>query len=391
MFNYGQFTMFDDPNSVMDPVVSVLAKAVNLGVNKGAFFNSLGAPQAAITQEKFEIFSRSKSTRDTTVGTGGWLDGTTTTALPVASTGVAGLTVGCVLQAESEITIVKSVDRSANTIDVFGRGLGGTTGAAHAADVVIKVIGYAAKPTDLKNVESMSESTIVYQNYVQTIYEMIDYTRRAQQLRRRGVAEGNIVMILQQEAMNRVAGNLSVMSVLGVKQLGTADIPYMTAGLFAQLADDVSGSRPVLSVDAKSAALSETILRGALQEVFANGSPDTIWVSAKNKEVINNFNDAASTVQVTRDANQTVAGLNVDTYNYEGKLLRVRVDTDVPDTKLAIVNSSKCYKGWLIDDGIRIVDEPSASSEEKKQSIKGAVGIAIEDVGYEHSYIYNLG
>jgi hypothetical protein len=44
---------------------------------------------------------------------------------------VAVLTVGDVLQVENELVIVKSVDRGANTIDVFGRGHGGTSAAAH--------------------------------------------------------------------------------------------------------------------------------------------------------------------------------------------------------------------------------------------------------------------
>ena len=389
-FDVGQFTMFDDTNSVMDPVVAVLAKAISLGANKGAIYNSLLPPQAAIDQEKFEVYSRSKTTRDTTVGTGDWTDGTTTTGLPIASSGVNGLTVGCVLKIEDEIVIVKSVDRSANTIDVFGRGLGGTTGVAHTAATTVSVIGFAAKPTDLKNVESMSESTIVYTNYVQTVYETIDYTRRAAMLRRKGVSEGNILMILQQEAMFRAASNLSIMAVKGEKQLGTADIPYMTAGLFAQLADTVGSTRPVIAYDAVSAALTETKLRALLQEIFANGNPDTIWVSASNKEVINGFAGAASTVQINRDASSTVAGVNIDTYNYEGKLLQVKVDTDCPSDKLAVVNSSKCFKGWMLENGLRLVNEPPTSSEEKRDSIKGAVGIMIEDVGYEHGYIYNI-
>lgn len=387
-FNLGQFTMFDDLNSVMDPVISVLAKAVNLGANKGAIFNSLNAPSVAITQEKFDIYSRSQTSRNTFVGSTGW-DISATTGLTVVSAGVNGLTVGCVLKVESEVVIVKSVDRSANTIDVFGRGLGGTTAATHAIGVAIASIGFAAKPTDLKNVESMSENTLVYNNYIQTIYEIIEYTERSRQLARQGVPQGQIVLMLQQEAMLRVARNLSTSAVNGVKQLGTSSIPYMTAGLYAQLADDASGTRPVLSVDASGVALTEDILRGACQEGFANGNPDTIWVNARNKEIINGFE--ASTSSLIRQADSNVRGVNVDSFNYENQILSVKVDTDNPDTEIAIVNSSKCYKGWMKDNGLRSVEEPPVTSEENRESIKGAYGIMIEDVGYEHVLLTNLG
>ena len=382
-FNPGQFSMFDDPNTIMDPVIAVLAKAIALGANKGAIFNSLNAPEVAITQEKFDIYSRSQTSRNTVVGSTQW-DATATTGLTVASDGADGLTVGCVLQIQSEVVIVKSVDRAANTIVVFGRGLGGTTGAIHAIGVAIKVIGFAAKPTDLKDVESMSESTGVYSNYVQTIYEIIEYTSRAKQLAREGASQGQIVMILQKEAMLRVAGNLAVSAVVGVKQLGTSTVPYMTAGIYTQLADTNGATRPILSVDAGAAVLTETILRGALEEGFANGNPNTIWVNNRNKEIINGFESSSSSLN--RNADSTV-----DTFNYEGHLLSVKVDTDNPDDQLAILNSAKCYKGWMIDNGLRPVTEPPVSSEENRESIKGAYGIMVEDVGYDHVLLKNLG
>jgi len=36
------------------------------------------------------------------------------------------------MKIEDELVIVKSVDRTGNTIDVYARGAGGTTGVAHA-------------------------------------------------------------------------------------------------------------------------------------------------------------------------------------------------------------------------------------------------------------------
>ena len=57
------------------------AKAINLGVFKGVFYEALKAPIAAITQKQYDIYSRSKSVRDGVVGdgaAGGWNDSDTT-------------------------------------------------------------------------------------------------------------------------------------------------------------------------------------------------------------------------------------------------------------------------------------------------------------------------
>ena len=70
---------------------------------------------------------------------------------------VLGLTVGHVIQVESEVVIVKSVNRTANTIDVVARGAGSTSAAAHADTTAFTVIGFAGRDLDLKNVESISE------------------------------------------------------------------------------------------------------------------------------------------------------------------------------------------------------------------------------------------
>lgn len=65
-------------------------------------------------------------------------------------------------------------------------------------------------------------------------------------------------------------------------------------------------------------------------------------------------------------------------------MLNLRVDADMPDGKIACVNQGKCKKGWLANDGLRMVDEPSASSRESRKSLQGSLGFIIEDVGTDH-------
>lgn len=391
-FLVGMFTQWDDPNSIMDPQILITAKAIQLAINKGVFYQSLGAPVAPIQDVEFEIFNRSKTAKAGTVGDGvggGWT-AIAVVDLPIDSDSADGLTVGHVLQVEDELVVVKSVDRSANTIDVWSRGAGGTTGAIHADTTAFDVIGYAGKDSDLKNVESVSEATAKYTNYCQTVFETLDWEFQAGNLKRKGLNPAQIKAVLMQEAMVRVATNLSKMSILGKKQEGAKNAdPYMTAGLIAQLLDTASGGRPVLSY-AVSGTLTEAKLRAGLQEVFAVGSPDSIWVSPTNKEVINGFEGSPTTVQLNRDAGSTEAGHHIATYNYEGVILNVKVDADIPSSVVPIINSSKCSKGWLAGDGLRTEMEPETSSREKRESIQGSVGIAIEDVGYEHTILTGI-
>lgn len=388
-FNIGLTTEYDDANSILDPLVLSAAQAVNLGFNQGRFWQAMGAPSQAITQKVFEIYSRSLTSLSGVVGDGaatGWVDGVATTNLPMTAAGVNVLTVGTVMQVESEVVVVKSVNRTANTIDVFERGAGATTGAAHVDTTPYVVLSSAGNSTDLVNVESRTENTLLYTNYGQTMFETIDYTLEDEIIGRKALDPANYVTFMQEEAMKRVSAKLSSTAILGIKRQGIKTIPPMSAGLLEQLADTAGATRPVLSYNVSSAAFDEPKLKAALEEVFVRGNPDTIVLSQKNKNIMNTFNN--SYIQTPRT--DQAAGVTISRYEYEGKSLLVMVDSDMPDDKVAIVNLGLCKKGWLPADVMRFVDEPSTSSREKRGSLQGTFGIEIVDVGYEHIYMYGI-
>ena len=129
-FEFGYYTEFSDPVTKADPVVAAVAKAIELNQWTGKVYESMGAPSAPITSKEYEVFTRSKTARVGAVGTSGW-DASATTGLPVSADFAKGITLGTVLEVGEEAVIVKSVDRSANTISVFRRGDGGTA-ATHA-------------------------------------------------------------------------------------------------------------------------------------------------------------------------------------------------------------------------------------------------------------------
>ena len=132
-FNFGQLSEFADTNSLPTPVIAALAKSINLPRFKGAIYQRMGAPTVPLKAKQFDVYSRSKNTRNGVIGTaaaGDWGGTTATTALPIPASSIAGLSIGHVLQVDSEIVILKAVDKAANTVAVHARGAGGTTAPA---------------------------------------------------------------------------------------------------------------------------------------------------------------------------------------------------------------------------------------------------------------------
>lgn len=386
-FDFGKYNEFSDSVTFADPVVEAVAKAIQLGPFTGKFYEAMGAPATSITTKEFKVFSRTNTSRNGTIDAE-W-NASTTTGLGVDDEVLKGLTIGHVLDLDGEVVVVSSVDRSAGTISVIERGAGGTTAATHSSGDTFNVIGFAGSDEDLKHVESVQETTMEWSNYVQTVFETIDWMKHGELLRQ-GLESANAIQLLVREAEIRVARMLAAMSIRGVKAKGVAGgSRYMSAGLLAQLGDVTNRNARQYNVNG---LLTEAKFSDALKDAFNNGATvDTIWCSPTVKSYINSFLGANTSVSfVDAKTNHTAGGIYVDSYNYEGAILSVRVDADMPDDRIAIVNQSKCKKGWLADDGLRMVDEPTQSSREKRKSIQGSIGFIIEDVGTDHTLLYGI-
>lgn len=382
-FEFGQFNEFSDSVTCADPIIAAAAKAINLGPWTGKFYEAMVAPEVAFDTKEFEIYTRSKTSRDGVIGSA-WA-ATGTTGLSMAAAACKGLTKGHVLLVGTEVVIVAGVNRTANTIDVLARGGAGTTAAQHAAGAAYKVIGFAGADTDLKDVEGMHETTAKYTNYVQTVFEIIDWTKHGT-LKRKGLTDAQATAQLIKEAEVRVAEMLATMSVNGYKAAANINGGrFMSAGLIQQLTDTNGGARAPLTYNV-AGILTEAKLLAAIKQCFdAGGNPNTIWVNPTCKGYVNTFNIANSSLALQANKEDHTAGGQYITHvDYEGNILAVRVDRDMPGDGIAVVNQGLCKKGWLTDDGLRMMDEPAASSRETRKSLQGSVGFAIEGVGSEH-------
>lgn len=386
-FAFGSFNEFSDSVTKGDPIIEAIARSIKLGPFTGKFYEAMGAPSASISQKEFKVYSRSKTVRGGAIDAN-W-DDDDTTGLGVADTALVGITVGHVLDIGGEVVIVKAVDRSNGTISVYKRGDGGTTAAAHTSGATFEVIGSANADEDLPNVEAVSETTSEWSNYVQTVFEKINWTKHGE-LKRKGLSDANATFVLLREAEIRVAEMLAKMAIRGVKAQATnSSNRYMSAGLLAQLADVSNRNAAVYNVNG---LLTEAKFKAALKARFdAGASLDTIWCSPTAKEYLNHFIGSNSAVMLTDSvSNHTAGGIYATKYNYEGALLDIRVDADMPNDRIAVVNQGKCKKGWLEGDGLRQADEPSRSSRETVKSIQGSIGFLIEDVGTDHLLLYGI-
>ena len=385
-FEFGQFNEFSDSVTIADPVVAAVAKAIELGPWVGQFYQAMGAPSFTLSQKAFKVYSRTKTSRSGVIGGTAW-NASATTGLSMTAEALKGLTVGHVLQVGDELVVVRSVDRANNTIGAI-RGAAGTTAAAHDAGTAYLFVGFAGTDTDLKNVEATSETTNEWENYVQTIFEVVEWTKHGE-LTRQGLSTAQATQKLIREAEIRVAETLSIMAILGRKHKGLSmSDPYMSAGLIQQLTDTNGGTRAPLTYNAAGDITDAKLGAAIKMSLDAGGNPDTIWVNPTGKVWLNNLNAASQSFVQTRDAGDHVGGnIYIDSYNYEGKVFKVRVDSGIPAGDIAIVKQGACLKGWLADDGLRQVDEPQVSSREIRKSLQGSLGFLIEGVGTDHVLI----
>ena len=393
-FDIGTHTQYDDPTSILNPEILGVAKAINLGKLDAVIYNRIGAPQAPVDQEMFRIATRSKGGITGTIGDGGgngW-NNSATTGLKMTAAQINAMTVGTVLSigytgATPETVVVSSVDRSGNTISVQSRGVGGTTPGTWADATVFLKIGHAINDLDAPNVEAFQEQTADYENYCQLFYEMIDETY-TDEVEARKYFDKNPV--IQQEALLRVYRSLAYTTIWGNKQKGTKTASPMTAGLLTQLSDSTaafSGTRPVLRTNVNG-HFSEAVLKTALDTVLALGTPNAIYMSLNNAKIL--FPTTEKFIIMTPDQSQKAGTDNVKQYEYRNQVFDIVIDAAMPDSRVCVVNESKIFRTWKVNDILRFVPEPPISSRRRKYSYQGKYAMIVTGVGYEHIDLYGI-
>lgn len=380
----GLHTEFDDSTSIIDPEVLAFAEDIQLGRFEGAIYNRLSAPPKAVSQDKFEVGSRTRTALSGVIGDGagtGW-NNSATTGLAMLAAQIAVITVGMVLKVEDEVVVVSDVDRSGNTIDVFERGAGSTSAATHADTTAFTVIGHAPRDVDVKNVEHLAETTEKYENYCQLVFVPIEQTF-TDRTEARKYYENNPQ--LKKEALDKVFRLLSQTTVNGVKVQGSSTKAHMTGGLLDQLSD--STGRTPLRYNVNG-SFTEDALKAALDLAFQYGSPTHIYINPTNKQVLDALNEGH--VRMTPEGARTAGLDNVNQYVYQGQVLDIVQDSAMPTSRVSLVTERFIHKFWKAKDMLRFVEEPPASSRELRDSYQGKWGMAVRGVGRDHVDMYGI-
>lgn len=385
--NLGMHTTLADANSKLDPEVIAIADSISpLMANEfGKVWDLFNNRPTPFITDEFEVLVRNYTTPEVSVQASGdgadWDTTDDVTALPVDSSYIDRITVGDVLKVESEIVVVKSVDRSGNTIDVYERGAGESTAVAHghASAITAKVVGNAHEEGKV-DAEAMAEGTTKFTNYTQLVEEVIDLSKAdTDQARKVGLTAD----ILRTEAVDRVMRDLARSAIEGVSRAPASGQPSMTRGLLRWLG---------LSAGIKTAvggAFTETALKAIIQDVrLAGGTVNYIAMSPANKVLFNNFSSADS---ITVDNSARYTGRVLDGYLADGfGIIPVVVDLDMPNDQVAVGDSRKMVKGWKNNDTLRFVKETNTGSRENKETLQGKFGLAVENVGQSHGLLTGL-
>lgn len=382
----GLHTTLDDANSKLDPeVIAIASKITPLMANEfGRAWDLFQTRAAQFTTDEFEVLVRNYTQPQVVVTASGagadWDTNNDTTGLPVDASYIDRITVGDVLLVESEIVVVKSVDRTGNTIDVYERGAGESAAAAHGvAAITAKVVGNAHEEGKV-DAEAMAEGTTKFTNYTQLVEEVIDLSKAdTEQARKTGMT----AQTLREEAIERVMRDLARTAIYGVAVAPAAGKPSMTRGMLQWLG---------LSAGIKTnvaGAFTETALKSGLKDVrLAGGVVNFILMSPNNKTVFNTFSSADS---ITTDNANRVTGRVLDAYMADGfGIIPVIVDLDMPNDQVAFGDSRKLEKGWKVNDTLRFVKETNTSSRENKETLQGKFGLAVQNVGQSFGLLTGL-
>lgn len=383
----GLHTTLMDANSILDPeVIAIADRLTPLQAKEfGKVWDLFSNRSTPFATDEYLILSRAYTApqvvQGTTVAATLWDNVATTLALPVTSATIDRLTIGDIMLIDSELVVVKAVNRTGNTIDVYERGAGGSTAAVHGVTAkTIKIVGNANIEGTV-SVEAMAEQTAKVTNYCQIILESIDLSKEDTDQARK---LGRTPEMLKSEAMERVMRDLARSAVYGRARAGTSAIPAMTRGLISHL-EDVTGAIKT----AVGGAFTELALKNILDDVrIAGGSVNAIVMSVKNKRIANTF-VGADAIQV--DRSERTGGHVLDAYIADGLgSIPFVVDIDFPESYVAVVNTRFMQKGWKENDQLRFTPETNTHSREKKETLQGKFGMAVEQVGVSHGLLTGL-
>ena len=301
-------------------------------------------------------------------GTVGWVDGTATTGLNISAALALVITNYTVLQVEDEIVVVKSVDRAANTIEVFKRGAGETTGLLHADGVTAEVLGFNM-PRGVKDIESNYKEQVIDWNSVgKYTIPALTFTKEALTEARGFYGKQGKEDYVSSQILEKDKDLIRTMNKLmlkGTREMGADETePGMTRGLLeeATLKGNVSTTFGAIATVKK-------ISDACTASRNKNGKANFILCSPASYDDIQALADVETDLPRPLERLGLELGSKVKAIHTKvGRLVPI-MDTDMDDDKMVIGNNADFsihpFEGFTLPGGDWTVAQASSRNDQE--------------------------
>jgi hypothetical protein len=332
MFNTNSIREKEDLSSVVD-----LLLATEKDMRFCSMVNFLKRPPRPITAQKHEwldLAARAVTLSLTASGAGAdWDTNNDITGLPVADAERSKLRVGDILELPTgpEQVIVKSIDNSADTIDLIARGHGSTNGTAQGAVAfTAKIIGNA-QIEDADPIDGNFQGLTAVYNYTQVFEDVADQSGT---LRRSAISGGDTLDMAVALKLKELIRSLNRQCIWGLQSLDTTNKISTMGGV----REFLSGTKNI------GAALTIALLEATVvQAIDAGCNPSAIHASPA---VISKISQLF-VGNVAYKESETKAGMSVATLNMSGLDIALLPDRDVLSSEMLLLDHDRVFLGPL--------------------------------------------
>jgi hypothetical protein len=251
-----QARVISDVISMIDPRDTPLLAKFGLDSAREKFQLSLNGYKIELLEDELDPLD------DAIDNAAGW-DNSATTGLAVDD--ASKFQDGHILLVGSEKLVVKSADAAANTIEVYARGFGGTSPAAHADDTIIYIVGMARLEGDDADYGPRTDITAPY-NYTSIFQKAIKVSGTMHAISQHGIQDE--FMYQANKAAPHLLRLVERMAFYGERVEGSATAPRSAGGLDTFITDntvDAGGAIVKADVDA---LMEEIILDGGYPDLL---------------------------------------------------------------------------------------------------------------------------
>ena len=240
---------------------------------------------------KIELLEDALDPLEDAVNDGSGWDNSSTTSLAVDD--ASKFQDGHVILVEDEKMVVKAVDTANDTVDVYGRGFGGTNPATHADDTVITIVGMARLEGDDADYGALTDITAPY-NYTSIFQKAIKVSGTMQAITQYGVDDE--FMYQANKAVPHLLRLVERMAFYGERVEGSATGPRSAGGLGTFITDNtVSAGGAIAKADVDS-LMEEIIMDG--------GYPDLLVMNPRVANDLRGLLDTSSFIRVGQNENK---------------------------------------------------------------------------------------